>query len=921
MKKLYCLILALALLLVACGGTVSKDENESNLIFSSQAADESDGFSSLQESSNGNSSADSLSEEPSDNPSEDRSDEPSEDISFEDSSSEVPPQDVSQDFSDDPSEETSTPTDDPSVDDPSEEPEDYTSISSVNRMDVASNLAIGKSYTTSYAADPKYPDDGTLLTDGKVSNSFNADKWAGYIRSSYMSIVLDLGKVEDNLADFYVSTLRKTEYGIGSPAYVLFEISNDGKTYRKLGKAYPPSDVNKDYYFEYRINLKETVSARYVRMSFGSVDSSWLFLGEIAVVRYVSDEYADLYYGDRLPIASDSDYWPTQQQSDTKINLILGKKPYVESEEPVVLNFATEYYNSILALPRLTDNKFGIKPTYSDDALAHFTRAEGRIVSFDFGYLSAVTGMKYSFLNEDSTGVHPPNELCLYLSDDGAEWELVSTVNIRPDGKSSYCRGEVSFEKTYIARYAKFVFAVGSHVFCDELQVLGTKRIPSNAVEIVPTPDEAPSQEIGYVTPDQFLGVNNVMLSYHCLFEDGKHSEPGLITVEEYLPYVGYYDTDGQLKDTFFDAFLYLPYTKFNYDDVSHTLNGWKFYLDDIYYPDRNMDALNKAVAQVKQELALPNYKCTVFTSILYTWTNMADGSLNAFGDVDGDGRSDAFSSVENRKKAIKWLIDQEYSRFLQKGYDNLAFGGFYWFEEAVSVYNDDERALIKFASDYVHSLGLKLFWIPYYCATGYDQWQELGFDVACMQPNYMFGNSGSSEVLKLTADKTRMLGMCVEIEMNSVENPDEIRRYMQYLEAGEKYGYMHAVKMYYQGGVPGAFYQSYLSEEPAKRSVYDMTYLFAKEKFESTPPSCKILKTEFTTTGGAFDSTKIYEAQGVFTPVLSVSPQHGDLRLNLDGTFSYYPEGGFIGEDQFAIYLDYAFSRTKEIVITIQVG
>ena len=410
------------------------------------------------------------------------------------------------------------------------------------------------------------------------------------------------------------------------------------------------------------------------------------------------------------------------------------------------------------------------------------------------------------------------------------------------------------------------------------------------------------------------------MLSYHCLPSNGQHGENGLITVEEYLPYVGYYDTNGKLQDTFFDAFLYLPYTSFNYADVSHTLEGWNFYLDDIYYSNRNMNALNQAVSQVKKELSIPNYKCTVFTSILYTWTTLEDGSVNTFGDVDGDGKLDSFASIENRKKAIKWLIDQEYNRFLAQGYDHLTFGGFYWFEEAISFRDDNERDLIKFASDYVHSLGLKLFWIPYYCASGYAQWEELGFDVACMQPNYMFGNSASPEVLKITADKTKMLGMCVEIEMNSVSNPDDVRRYFQYLEAGEKYGYMSAVKMYYQGGVPGAFYNAYLSDDPTIRSVYDMTYLFSKEKFVSTPAEYQVLKTEYATGARELKGTKIYEAQGVFVPTLSVSPQHGDLRLNLDGSFTYYPESGFSGVDRFAIYLDYGFSRTEEIVVTIRV-
>lgn len=904
-------------LLVACNDEISEHESMESAIYSATPHPSTDVASSTDISDV--SEDDILSDISSDMPSKEPSSETS---SGEDSDDSPPENESSQDepSSNAPSHEESDEI--PPQDNPDEEPStEFTSISSINRNDAAINLARGKGYTSSIAPHEKYPDNGTLLTNGKLKNNFDPESWAGYYRPEALTIVLDLGKVEDFLADFCVSTLRLTDYGIGSPAHVLFEISEDGKTYQKIGKVYSPADVTPNLSLDYRINLMETVSARYVRLTFANVDGPWLFVGEITVIRYISTSHQDLYYGAHMPTTSVPAYWPKGEQNDQSINLLLYKKPYVISKEPISIDHSTEYYNSIVALPRLTDNRFGTKATYSDDALAHFTRATERSVYFDFGYLSAVTSLKYSFLNDNSSGVFAPGELFLYLSDDGAKWELVSMVKLAPSGSSVYCRGESKLKKTYIARYAKFVFEVSSHVFCDELQIYGTKAIPEGASNIVHTPEDGKEKELGYMTPDKFLGVNNVMLSYHCLPDGSIHSENGLITVEEYLPYVGYYDTDGKLIDTFFDAFLYLPYTKFNYDDISHTLDGWNFYLDDIYYPGRNMDALDQAVSQAKKKLSIPDYKCTVFTSILYTWTKMDDGTWNTFGDINGDGKPESFDALENRKKAIKWLIDQEYQRFLENNYSNLTFGGFYWFEEAVSVHNEDERALIRFASDYVHSLGLKLFWIPYYCASGYNQWAELGFDVACMQPNYMFGNSGNPDVLKLTADKTRMLGMCVEIEMNSVSNADEVRRYMQYLEAGAKYGYMHAVKMYYQGGVPGAFYHAYLSQDPNQRSVYDFTYLFAKEKFANTPPEHTVLDDTFITENGVTRGAKIFEAKGAYSICLAVSPQHGDLQMNLDSTFTYYADSQYTGEDRFAIYLDYGFSRTEEIVITIHVN
>lgn len=74
---------------------------------------------------------------------------------------------------------------------------------------------------------------------------------------------------------------------------------------------------------------------------------------------------------------------------------------------------------------------------------------------------------------------------------------------------------------------------------------------------------------------------------------------------------------------------------------------------------------------------------------------------------------------------------------------------------------------------------------------------------------------------------------MCVELEIGGIK-PDDIERYKCYLDAGAETGYMNTIKMYYQGGVPGEFYRSFISDDPLVRSVYDDTYLFAKEKYVS---------------------------------------------------------------------------------------
>lgn len=549
-------------------------------------------------------------------------------------------------------------------------------------------------------------------------------------------------------------------------------------------------------------------------------------------------EESDLYYGDAsLPKVTEPRYWPENSPNrQTRINLISGQPPRVRSKMDITGDIATEYYNSLDALPLLTDGKTASRATYSDPALVHFTRGMSRSLYFDFGYTSAVSGAYFSFLQESSTAVNLPEEFSIALSDDGIGWQTVyENRHLTASSDNSYCRTEVKFDQIYAARFVRFTVAVSVHVFCDEIQVFGTKAIPANAVNVVPEEEEI-EMDRGYVLPEDFLGVHNVLLSYHCQRSGYGHSESGLITEEEYRPHVGYYNTDGELTDTFFDGYLYLPYTAYNYSDYARTLEGWKFYLDDIFYKNRNMDALNKEVGRTAAALSLPDYRCTVFTSVLYPWVTLSDGSANTFGDLDGDGKNDAFSSLENRKKAVKWMMDQEFDRFRAGGYENLTFGGFYWFEESIAVYSTEEKELVTYAADYAHSLGVKFFWIPYYTASGFDRWDEYGFDVACMQPNYMFGQSGDPTVLKTNAELTKHYGMCVEIEMNNINSDVDVSRYREYLEAGAKYGYMYGVKMYYQGGVPGAFYGAWASNNARRREVYDMTYLFAKEKFGDVP-------------------------------------------------------------------------------------
>ncbi|MBQ9848322.1 MAG: DUF4855 domain-containing protein [Clostridia bacterium] len=807
---------------------------------------------------------------------------------------------------------------------------------SANRNTGSMNLLKGLSYTTSIAAHADYPDNTKLLTDGNKPVSFGTDVWAGYYGRSSKPFMLDfdLGAVKEHLLDFSVRALNLESYGIGAPAAIAVYIAGEDKEYNLVGKALKPATLASNESWDYSVLLQGEVSARYIRFEITHGSSVWMFLGEATATAY-SEEYSDSlsgtvngdsYYGFKgVPEIETPEYW-SESESDfnEEINLVAGVTPMMTAGASINSELATAWYNS-KTFAQLSDGKRASVTEISDPAWFHITRANSRTIVFDLGKTSAVSGFSVGFLRDASAGVEMPRHLTVRISENGKDWQaLYFEKSVTGTGNNYIRRIEEDFDKTYKARYVEVYFMVNTHVYVDEITVVGKKNV-AKASDIVPDdPTEGGVASKGYITPDEFCGVDNMLLSYHCLVDgSGNPTEDGLITAEEYLPYVAYLDKDGKIVDTFFDSFLYLPYTRFNYSDYGRSADGWKVYVDNIFHEDRNMAALNECVGNVYSQLGL-NEKAKVFTSILYTFPHLDSGAANTFGDLDGDGKREDFTRISDRKKAIKWIMDEEFKRFKKGNYENLEFCGFYWFEEAITYSDPHEEELIAFAVDYAHKLGVKIFWIPYQQATGYADWEELGFDLACMQPNYMFASSSTSDVLYSTANETQMLGMCVEIEINDPSSRNDAARYNEYLIAGAQTGYMNAVKIYYQNGVPGAFSYCCSSEDPAIRKIYDDTYLYAKCKYivqdlseitvSATPLEfkCKANK-KFT---GNVDLSAVAEYGGKL--VLAESPRYGTVCINSDGSFTFTPAKDYVGEDSFSICIDLGYTRSEPAVITI---
>lgn len=801
---------------------------------------------------------------------------------------------------------------------------------SADKAKKAINVLEGLTPQFSRVYSNEYPGkNGMVLTDGERVTAFDSSSWLGFSGRQSVTISFDLGEVVDGLADFEVGCFKSDSYGIGLPSTISLEISEDGEEYVRVAAMLAPNGLSSTEAYAYKFCLSGTVSARYLKFEISATSSAWLFIDEITAIKYEGEpddedinegvDTVDDYYGDTvIPEVTEPEYWDESESDyNDEINLIAGLEYQIEQFGAFYVDYATTHYNSKESAKMLTDGKFATKATYSDSAYFRFTSGIGRAVIFDLGKESAVSSFTGSFLFEESTGVKLPRIVSIKASRNGVDWQTIHTSDaFRTLEKSERVQVSEDFDKTYRARFIKIEFEVTTHIYCDELAIYGTKHIPSDAADITPDIDKDDIYPDRYITPDDFMGVNNMLLSYHCLPDD---IEGGRITVEEYLPHVGYYNTDGELVDTFFDAFLYLPYTRFNYDANAQKLEGWKFYVDNQFAEDRNVDALDQAVSQVSEQLGLEDYKAKVFFSILYTFTDSTQ-----FGDVDGDGVIESFQNLGDRKKAIKWLIDEQVKRFEEGNYENLELLGFYWFEEAIAFSDPHEEELISYARDYVHSLGYKIFWIPYYQASGYSEWKEMGFDLACMQPNYMFSGQATIDRLYDTAAATKRLGMCVELEIGQFDSRTDILKYKEYLAVGAETGYMDAVKIYYQGGVPGAFYYAYLSKDPLINSVYHDTYLFAKGKYEPSEATGEIVNPADmsleTTVGRGVSGNLNVETESEFRVRIASSPRYGTVRLNGDGTILYNPFSGFAGTDEFTVYLEYGFGVSETATVTVRV-
>ena len=559
-------------------------------------------------------------------------------------------------------------------------------------------------------------------------------------------------------------------------------------------------------------------------------------------------------------------------------------------------------------------------------------RGYSRIIDFDLGDEFVLSSFEASFLHSKGAGLYIPRFVKIYVSLDGEEYRLWASPDMPfPMSDEGTKKGSFTHEDTrnISARYVKVEICTDINVYCDEIMLFGHKG-SGNACdgEIY----EISEGQIFEKYSDSIGGVGDIIKMYNGrFFYDGKDDvATGDNTVEELIPYVAYVDKNGEIVDTMFDSFTFVPIHSDYPSGGRLTLtNGkpgaimsdWLMYLDNTFKDGVNTDALDEAVGQVFSKLGKSG-KMKVFFTIPYP-----AAQSKPFGDIDGDGKDEYSRTLEERVAITKWFADLTIERFNERNYQNLEFAGFYWYREEVNQSNSDhEVELVKETSDYIHSKGMSFLFDPFYLSLGFDEYKEFGFDCAFMQPNYCFNDYFTELSLKEFAKTATRFGTGCEIEvvepyklMNSLDV--EGAKFQRYLYYGAKYGYMNTAHSYYQGAGPGTFYTMAKSSNTYMRSLYDDLYKFIKGTYEYKDIGLSV--TEYDVTDGKITEKVTFDREVNRSKVsitIGKEPLHGTLKVSRNSSFSYTPEDGYIGEDSFTLLIKDDICEATETVIKLNV-
>ena len=794
-------------------------------------------------------------------------------------------------------------------------------VNEVNREKELVCVSLEKEYTTVGGASANK--DG-VLTDGLYATDDKSHTgWAVFDYSSEIEITVNLGSITEGICSFNLNMLQIIRENVFYAEEITVYISIDGEDYIQIGLMNRLNISTEIAAKPYVLNLSGGVKASHIKFVVKSSKSANAYIDEVGVFAYgdkdkeaaVLPEYKQLYSGKIPQKITEPVFWDKSEADYTKVqNLVSGRIPEAFTMK---VDLTVEQGNSPESdLYKLTDGKYVSAASYADTALfwgaSPISNTDGRLFIFDLEKTSAITGFKTRFAAFASVAVFLPDSFVVYTSENGEAWDIIYRRDgIRDENMASsgIVSIEHSFDQKHLSRFVAVFFDIEGNTRFDEIEIYGTKSTEG----AVPVSEKGNTRFFGgkFPAPEEVNGISNALLMYHSYAQTLNYTSEHILSFdEEYMSkLLAYHDRDDSIKDTYFDTFMFLG----GGDTLEWTkAEMWTAYKNNLFETGKNLDALNSAAIKVGEALGRDNFKAKVILTLFLPSERFTD-----FGDVDGDGVNEDLSTLEGKKKVMDWHVDEYIKRFNDAGYTNLELAGFYWHDEVVRYTDLHLPAAIRYTTDKVHDSGDYIMMAcPYFHASGFYDWHNLGFDLVILQPSYYFWNRNEVAIPKTVA-MAKLLGYGVEMEVepNATTEIEMLDAHIEYLRGGVNYGYMDAVHMYYYSK---PYYVSCNAKGELGRQLYELNYRF-------------VLGTlEFTSGEDIYDEVYECEVNGSVNKKLGIkgisqtlasSTKYGTLKFNNDGKFVYTPAEGFKGEDSFFVEVRVTGADKVLYEVRIKVG
>lgn len=769
-------------------------------------------------------------------------------------------------------------------------------------------ISKGAGYKVTASKVDKFKDNGKMLTDGKFSGFFEGETWVGIGADKDSTVLVDLGKTVDDIALVEASFYTNSAVRLYLPVAIKVAALDENKNRTELGILYANTKISNGNYC-FSLPFSKTISARYIEFTMVATESTMFLAEEFGVYAY-REENEDSFYP-AISLEKNSKDWGSAG-TNNYVNLVANTTQQIVSATEISKEIGAN--NTPVTSNIMTDGKYSPSTDIHNGRFFKFNGGGDRTIIFDLQHVSSVDKILASFTHQSDWGVHAPQTIQVSLTADGETWYEAGVMEKKGNNSAYLVKYELKLAKKVKARYVSLRFVMQTWAGIDEVEIYGTTSTAGASSPSAAGLKKATNFTNKRIEPskDILKGAKDTCLLYH-------NTRTGY-KVEDLIPYLAYVDADGKMQDTMFDSFLFLMMSQFpsgGYPYSNGIKSDWEWVLNDLFGDGKNIKALDEAVAIVKKELGLADdYKYKVILSLYYP-----SPEITSFGDVDGDGVSENLSKYEDAMKAIEWYINLTDDTFKAQNFQNIELAGYYWFHETINPEDSMSLKVLNATADIVHKKGVDFCWIPYYSSNGYNSWSDYGFDVAVMQPNYVFKLETPYSNVTNCAKLTAMYGMGVEMEIcqDSLSNVQFFKKYMQYVAGGHEYGYMNdCIVMYYQEMF--AFRDACNSDSVMGRMIYDATYHFIKGDLKYKPDVISVTNIEASKNTPVevdlkLDSEKLREFK------INEMPEHGTVTFNNDGSFVFYPEKDFVGEVKFSfVYNEYlGWSDPCEIVINVK--